>query len=113
MPRPKGSKNKPKKAVQAGDQVAEKIAAQKELKQSLEAEQADILAAIEKQKQLLKAKKKEIRAAEKAIVALEAKQAQAAAIEAAAAQKEEIAQVVTKLVTSGKSPEEILELLKK
>ena len=111
MPRPKGSKNKPKKAAHAASQLEEKLAAQKALKQTLEAEQADILAAIEKQKQLLKAKKKELRAAEKAVAAIEAEQEKAAIIEAAAAQKEEIAQVVTKLVSSGKSPEEILKLL--
>ena len=69
MPRPKGSKNKPKKAAPAASQLEEKLAAQKALKQTLEAEQADILAAIEKQKQLLKAKKKELRAAEKAVAA--------------------------------------------
>ena len=113
MPRPKGSKNKSKRAVPADDQVVEKLAAQRAVKQTLEAEQAEILAVIEKQKQLLKAKKKDIRAAEKAIAALEAKQAEAEAIKAAAAKKEEIAQVVTKLVSSGKSAEEILEMLEK
>ncbi len=112
MPRPKGSKNKTKR-VQSAAKVEEKLAAQVELKKTLEAEQADILAAIEKQKQLLKAKKKELRAAEKAIAALEAKKAEAAAIEAAAAQKVEIEKVVSKLVSSGKSADEILEMLKK
>ena len=100
MPRPKGSKNKPK--IPTVDQTAEKLAAQRAVKQSLEAEQADILAAIEKQKQLLKAKKKEIRAADKAIAALEA-----------AHEKAEAIKEVTKLVSSGKSADEILELLNK
>ena len=111
MPRPKGSKNK--KTVQSVVKVEEKIAAQQALKKTLEAEQADILAAIEKQKQLLKAKKKELRAAEKALLALEAKKAEAAAVESAAAQKVEIEKVVSKLVSSGKSADEILEMLKK
>lgn len=112
MPRPKGSKNKPKKSVSVVSQVEEKLAAQKALKQNLEAELADILAAIEKQKQLLKAKKKELRTAEKAIASMEAEQAKAEAIKAAAAKQEEISQVVAQLVDSGKSPEEILDLLK-
>lgn len=111
MPRPKGSKNR--KTVQSVAKVEEKIAAQAELKKTLEAEQAEILAAIEKQKQLLKAKKKELRAAEKALLDLEAKKVEAAAIENAAAQKVEIEKVVSKLVSSGKSADEILEMLKK
>ena len=111
MPRPKGSKNK--KTIQSVDKVEAKLAAQLEAKKALEAEQAQILAEIEKQKQLLKAKKKDLRAAEKAIAALEAKKAEAAAIEAAAAQKVEIEKVVSKLVSSGKSADEILEMLKK
>ncbi len=111
MPRPKGSKNK--KSIQTVAQVEAKIAAQAEAKAALEKEQADILAAIEQQKQLLKAKKKAIRAADKALAELEARKAEAAAIETAAAKKVEIEQVVTKLVSSGKSAEEILDLLKK
>ena len=111
MPRPKGSKNK--KTVQSAGKIDEKIAAQAALKQALEAEQANILAEIEKQKQLLKAKKKELRAADKALAALEAKKLEAQAIETAAAQKVEIEKVVSKLVRSGKSADEILEMLKK
>ena len=95
MPRPKGSKNKKTVASVA------------------EAEQAAIMAELEKQKQLLKAKKKELRAAEKAILALEQKKAEAAAIETAVAQKAEIEKVVSKLVSSGKSADDILEMLKK
>ena len=68
MPRPKGSKNK--KSIASVAKVEEKLAAQEALKKTLEAEQADILAAIEKQKQLLKAKKKELRAVEKSILTL-------------------------------------------
>ncbi len=111
MPRPKGSKNK--KTIQSVDKVEAKLAAQLEAKKALEDEQAQIVAEIEKQKQLLKAKKKELRAAEKAIAELEAKKAEAAAIEDAAAKKAEIEQVVTKLVSSGRSAEEILDLLQK
>ncbi len=111
MPRPKGSKNK--KSIASVAKVEEKLAAQEALKKTLEAEQADILAAIEKQKQLLKAKKKELRAVEKSILTLEQKKVEAAAIETAVAQKAEIEKVVTKLVSSGKSADDILEMLKK
>ena len=111
MPRPKGSKNK--KSIQTVAQVETQIAAQQELKKALENDQAEIVAAIEKQKQLLKAKKKELRAAEKELLALEEKKVEAAAVETAAAQKVEIEKVVTKLVSSGKSADEILEMQKK
>lgn len=111
MSRPKGSKNKKKNQTLAD--IEAKLAAQEAVKKALEAEQADILAAIEKQRQLLKAKKKDLRAAEKAILKLEEKKVEAEAIETAAAKKVEIEEVVSKLVSSGKSADEILEMLKK
>lgn len=112
MPRPKGSKNRVKKVGQPVSQVEEKLAAQLDAKKALEDEMAQIAAEIEKQKQLLKDKKKDLRAADKAIAALEAKKAEEAAIADAAAKKAEIEQVVTRLVSSGRSAEEILDLLK-
>ena len=111
MPRPKGSKNK--KSIASVAKIEEQMAAQQAKKQALEAEQAAILAEVEKQKQLLKGKKKELRAVEKTILSLEQKKVEAAAIENAVAQKAEIEKVVTKLVSSGKSAEDILEMLKK
>ncbi len=111
MPRPKGSKNK--KSIQTVDQVESQIAAKKETKAALEADQAGIAAEIEKQKKLLSAKKKELRAVEKELLILEEKKAQAETIAAAAAQKVEIEKVVSKLVSSGKSADEILEMLQK
>ncbi len=111
MPRPKGSKNK--KSIQTVAQVEAQIAAKQESKKVLEAEQAEIVAEIGKQKELLKAKKKVLRAVEKDLLALEEKKIEAEAIETAAAQKEEIEKVVSKLVSSGKSADEILEMLKK
>lgn len=111
MPRPKGSKNK--KSIQTVEQVESQIAAKKETKAALEADQAGIAAEIEKQKKLLSAKKKELRAVEKELLILEEKKAEAEAIAAAAAQKVEIEKVVSKLVSSGKSADEILEMLKK
>ncbi|MCD7845532.1 MAG: hypothetical protein LUG57_06720, partial [Oscillospiraceae bacterium] len=68
-------------------------------------------AELEKQKQLLKDKKKEAKAADKQIAALEEAKAEAAAIEAAVAQKAEIEKVVTTLISNGKTADEILEML--
>ena len=109
MPRPKGSKNK--KKIQPAAQIAAQIAVQQEAKQALEADVDAVLAEIEDKKAILKGKKKEIRKVEKDILALEAKRAEAEAIETAVAQKEEIQSVVSKLISSGKSADEILDLL--
>lgn len=111
MARPKGSKNK--KSALTTAQIDAQIAQQQELKAKLEAEQADILAEMGRQKQLMKDNKKALRAAEEAIAAMEEKKQQASAIEAAAAQKEEIERLVTSLISSGKSADEILDFLKK
>ena len=111
MPRPKGSKNK--KKLQPSAQIAAQIAAQQEAKQALEADVAAVLAEIEDKKAVLSGKKKDIRKFEKDILALETRRAEAEATEAAVAKKEEIQSVVTKLISSGKTAEEILELLKK
>ena len=111
MPRPKGSKNK--KSMKTVAQVEAQIAAKAEEKAALEADQAALNAELEKQKLLLRAKKKELRTVEKELLALEEKKVEAEAIEAAAAQKQEIEKVVSKLVSSGKSADEILEMLKK
>ncbi len=110
MPRPKGSKNK--KTVQTIPQVETQIAAKQQVKAALEADQAGIVAEIEKQKQLLRAKKKELRAVEKDLASLAEKKAEAEAVAAAQAQKAEIEKAVSKLVSSGKSADEILEMLK-
>ena len=110
MPRPKGSKNK--KSIQTVAQVNEQISAQQQIKSGLEARQAKILAAIDEQKNLLKELKRDLRTVEKALLSLEEKKAEAMLIEDAAAKKEEIEKAVTKLVSSGKSADEILNMLK-
>lgn len=53
----------------------------------------------------------EIRKAEKVMASLMVKKEKSEAIEAAAAQKAEIEKVVTKLISSGKSAEDILSQL--
>ncbi len=109
MARPKGSKNK--KAAMTAAQIDGQILRQQELKAKLEEDLASVQAEIDKQKQLLKDKKKELKAADKQIAALEQAKAEAAAIEAAVAQKAEIEKVVTALISNGKTAEEILSLL--
>ena len=111
MSRPKGSKNK--KTLLSEAQLDDKIAAAETAKAKLEAEEAKLLAAMEDMKTQLKAKKKELRAADRSLSLLREKREQADAIAAAAAQKKEIEKVVSSLVSSGKSADEILDLLKK
>ena len=110
MARPKGSKNK--KTLLSGGQIEEQLAAKRAAKAKLEGEEQDILASLEELKLSLRSKRKELRAADKAIKILEEKKLQADAIAVAAAQKEEIEKAVSKLVSSGKTAEEILDLLK-
>ncbi|MCC8357830.1 MAG: hypothetical protein LJU34_08415 [Oscillospiraceae bacterium] len=109
MARPKGSKNK--KNIMTASQIDTQITRQQELKAKLEEEITTIQAELDKQKQLMKDKKKEIKAAEKQIASLETAKAEAEAIEAAVAQKAEIEKVVTALISNGKSADEILSLL--
>lgn len=109
MARPKGSKNK--KNIMTASQIDTQITRQQELKAKLEEEITAIQAELDKQKQLMKDKKKEIKAAEKQIASLETAKAEAEAIEAAVAQKAEIEKVVTALISNGKSADEILSLL--
>lgn len=111
MSRPKGSKNKKSRLSEA--QIAEKIARQQAARKNLEDEQLSILKTMADVKEQLKQNKKAIRAVDKTIAGLEAKREQAQAIADAAKQKKEIDRVVSNLVSSGKTAEEILALLQK
>lgn len=111
MSRPKGSKNK--KTLLSEAQIDERIAAQRTVGEKLRQEEQKLLSAMEELKAELRGKRREIRSADRALAALLEKKAQADAIAAAAAQKQEIEKVVTTLVSSGKSAEEILSMLKK
>ena len=104
MPRPKGSKNKPKTVTaDFATQIAEKQSA----KEVLTAEIASITANIDTLKADLKEKK-----AEKEVATLEAKKAKADAKAAEEAKKTEAESVLKKLLASGMSADEILEKLK-
>ena len=110
MPRPKGSKNR--KSVISSAKYDEQIATQQKVLAALNGDLDTIKATIKEQQQLAKSKKKEIRKAEKVLANLMVKKEESEAIEAAAAQKAEIEKVVTQLINSGKSPEDILSQLK-
>ncbi len=110
MPRTKGSKTRKSVILSVADvtkQIAEQEAAVAAVKKELDS----ITAAIKEQQLLARNKKKELRKAEKALATLNVKKEECAAIEAAAAQKAEIESVVTKLISSGMTAEEILARL--
>lgn len=111
MSRPKGSKNK--KTLLSEAQLGDKIAAAEAAKKKLEAEERKLVSVMEDAKTQLKAKRKELRATERSLTVLREKKENADAAASKTAQKLEIEKVVTSLVSSGKSAEEILDLLKK
>ena len=109
MPRPKGSKNKPKTVTaDFATQIAEKQSA----KETLTAEIASITVNIDTLKADLKEKKASLKAIDKEIVKLEAKKAKADAKAAEEAKKTEAESVLKKLLAEGMSADEILAKLK-
>ena len=111
MPRPKGSKNKPKTAKATVDFVAQ-IAEKQAAKEALTAEIASITVNIDTLKADLKEKKASLKAIDKEIVKLEAKKAKADAKAAEEAKKTEAESVLKKLLAEGMSADEILAKLK-
>lgn len=111
MPRPKGSKNKPK-AAKATVDFAAQIAEKQSAKETLAAEIASITANIDALKADLETKKTELKSIDKEIVRLEAKKAKADAKAAENAKKAEAESVLKKLLAEGVSADEILAKLK-
>ena len=109
MSRPKGSKNK--KTLLSEALLDDKIAEQKVVIRKLDQELNKLLTAQENLREQLKTKKKELRTATRTLTVLEEKKEQADAVAVAAVQKKEIEKVVSTLVGSGKSAEEILAYL--
>lgn len=107
MPRTKGSKNKPKIAIDFASQIAEKQKFIKSLNDEIEA----IMANIDTLKVDLKEKKAALKKAEKEVTALEAKKEKADAKAAEEAKKVEAEAVLKKLLASGMSADDILEKL--
>ena len=109
MPRPKGSKNKPKTVTaDFASQIAEKQSA----KEAAAAEIASITANIDALKADLKTKKAALKSIDKEIARIEAKKIRAETKAAESAKKAEAEDVLKKLLASGVSADEILEKLK-
>ena len=111
MPRPKGSKNKPKTAKATVDFAAQ-IAEKQSAREALSAEIASITANVDSLKADLKEKKASLKVIDKEIVKLEAKKEKADAKAAEEAKKAEAESVLKKLLAEGMSADEILEKLK-
>ena len=110
MPRPKGSKNKVKKAV-TGTDFQSLIAEKQAEKETIAAEVASIQENITALKEDLKTKSAALKAAEKAVVKLEQQQAAQEAARMEEAKKAELNDTLQKLMASGMSAAEILEKL--
>ena len=111
MPRPKGSKNKPKTVKATVDFVAQ-IAEKQAAKEAPAAEIASITANIDALKADLKTKKAELKSIDKEIARTEAKKVKAETKAAEAAKKVEAEAVLKKLLASGMTADEILAKLK-
>ena len=111
MPRPKGSKNKPK-TVKATVDFAARIAEKQFVKESVTTEIASITANIDTLKADLKTKKAELKSIDKEIARIEAKKVKAETKATESAKKAEAEDVLKKLLASGVSADEILAKLK-
>lgn len=112
MPRPKGSKNKPKlnKLATAADYTAA-IEAKNAEKAQLEQNISETLDQINSLKAQLKTNRAALKAAEKAIDKLVSKKASADAKATLEAQKTELDSAVQKLLADGMSMDDILGIL--
>ena len=111
MPRPKGSKNKPK-TVKATVDFAAQITEKQAAKEAATVEIASITANIDALKADLITKKAEQKTIDKEIARIEAKKVKAETKAAEAAKKVEAEDVLKKLLASGMTADEILEKLK-
>ena len=111
MPRPKGSKNKPK-TVKASADFAAQIAEKQSAKETTAAEIASITANIDALKADLKTKKAELKSIDKEIARIEAKKVKAETKAAESAKKAEAEDVLKTLLASGMTADEILAKLK-
>lgn len=111
MPRPKGSKNKPK-TVKATVDFAAQITEKQAAKEAATAEIASITANIDALKADLKTKKAALKSIDKEIARIEAKKIKAETKAAESAKKAEAEDVLKKLLASGMTADEILEKLK-
>ena len=111
MPRPKGSKNKPK-TVKATVDFAAQIAEKQSAKEAAAAEIASITANIDTLKADLKEKKTALKVTQKELTKLDAMKAAADQKAAEVAKKNEAEAVLKKLLAEGVSADDIIEKLK-
>ena len=111
MPRPKGSKNKPK-TVKTTVDFAAQIAEKQVAKEAAAAEIESITANIDALRADLKTKKAELKSIDKEIARIEAKKIKAETKAAESAKKAEAEDVLKKLLASGVSADDILAKLK-
>ena len=111
MPRPQGSKNKPK-TIKATVDFAAQITEKQSAKEAVAAEIASIAANIDTLKADLKTKKASLKKLDKELAKLESKKKDAETKAAEAAKKAEAEDVLKKLLASGISADEILAKLK-
>lgn len=110
MPRPKGSKNKPKTVKATVDFAAQIV--EKQAAKEAAAEIESITANIDALKADLKTKKASLNKLDKELVKLESKKKDAETKAAESAKKAEAEAVLKKLLTSGMTADEILAKLK-
>lgn len=111
MPRPKGSKNK--KTLERSVDFVAQLEEKKVAKADLEKEQETILGVIASNQARLKDVKKDLKALDRVILKLEAKQAEVEAAALAAVKKDELQAAIDNLLAEGKSIDELLDKLKK
>ena len=111
MPRPKGSKNKPK-TVKTTIDFAAQLSEKQSAKDTTAAEIASITANIDALKADQKTKKASLNKLDKELVKLESKKKDAETKAAESAKKAEAEAVLKKLLASGMSADEILAKLK-
>ena len=111
MPRPKGSKNKPK-TVKTTIDFAAQLSEKQSAKEDASAEIASITANIDVLKADLKTKKAALKSIDKEIARIEAKKIKAETKAAESAKKAEAEDVLKKLLASGMTANEILAKLK-
>lgn len=111
MPRPKGSRNKPK-TVKVTVDFAAQLVEKQSAREAAAAEIASITANIDTLKADLKTKKAELKSIDKEITRIEAKKVKAETKAAESAKKAEAEAMLRKLLASGVSADDIIEKLK-
>lgn len=109
MPRPKGSKNKVKRAnTNSAAEIASVLAEKTAEREQLNGDIASLLEEINSLKTQLKKKRSELKSVEKAVAKLEAKKTAEEAKATQNARKAEIDSALQKLIADGMSVDDIL-----